>query len=317
MKEDDYAWGAHSGIQKAIRRGDLNLAKTCFDALWSEKEHRNWLKWRLPILVEEEAVWLCGELAEFLATKTDSERDWRKFIYQLTIATKNKDAGAVFALAEHMPTLRSKEMETARFWVPILGDGDPKNITDDLSEDLIAARKMSKYERSALRVMKFRANAGGMLGDRRCCLAAMIMIAERGLDKKRVNQMIQADIQRLGHQRKPATVNLPWYIFDMHTAVGKFAMSVFMKRAAAKFEIEDKAVLHDLWFLKESGLVARKLLAAPSEKNELTIFEQGLWGLHKERQLGAMDQKIVEQWPKIREELEKIVMWCLEVRDKN
>jgi hypothetical protein len=45
--------GCRSGIQKAVRRGDLDLAKTCFDVLWNSREERSWFKWRLPVIVAE------------------------------------------------------------------------------------------------------------------------------------------------------------------------------------------------------------------------------------------------------------------------
>jgi hypothetical protein len=76
MKREDELFGARSGIQKAIRRGDIDLAKTCFDLLWSEKSHQTWLKWRITVLVNEESWWLIGELSDFLSLKTAEEKDW-------------------------------------------------------------------------------------------------------------------------------------------------------------------------------------------------------------------------------------------------
>lgn len=91
LSPSDFLYGCRSGIQKAIRRGDLPLAKQCFDALWANKAQRAWLKWRTVAIVQEECSYYLGELAEFLEKKSDDEREWRRIFYEVTLTLKNKD----------------------------------------------------------------------------------------------------------------------------------------------------------------------------------------------------------------------------------
>uniref|UniRef100_A0A6M3M4F2 Uncharacterized protein n=1 Tax=viral metagenome TaxID=1070528 RepID=A0A6M3M4F2_9ZZZZ len=268
--------------------------------MWAEKEHRNWLKWRLSILVIEEAWYFTGELAHFLRTKSDAEEDWRKFIYRLCLIPKNKDADALWGLSstavERTPLLD----EVAR-WKDRIGDGDPSLIADELFEWLVDGEKLTDYEKDAIRVAKRRVGMGGMLGDKQQCIVTMILIAQYGIAK---NVVAQAEIDGLKRWKggKPKTVNLPWYVFDMHTAVGKMAMGILIKRKAAQFGNIDQEALSKLWFYMESGFVPK----------EMVSDSQAWWPAWREEELAGLPVKLWEKGMK--KEIQSIVNWCLEKR---
>ena len=329
MNEKDFLYGAHSGIQKAIRRGDLSLAKTCFDALWSEKEHRSWLQWRLPILVEEEMWYMLGELAEFLHEGTHEEKDWRRFIYQLVLCPKSKDPEALLYLAlDDDVEMDHAEMKEARVWVNRLTDEKIEAVADELFDEMKAGDKfgfgaLTKYELDAAKLMKFRTRTGGMAGDKQACMVAMILIAIRRLDKKQIKELVSASVNI--SIKKPRTVNLPWYCFDMHTLVGKWASSIFMKRAAPRLELDDltKEKFEDIWFYFESAVIPIKdlKLVSFSPTQELLPTESMWWGeiIKQTVPFGENSAKEVKGlWDsKMKREIESIVNWCLEKRGED
>jgi len=300
MRSDDLIYGCHSALQKAIRRGDLNLARTAFDVMWAEKEHRNWMKWRLSILVIEEAWYFTGELAQFLKLKSDTEEDWRKFIYRLCLIPKNKDADALWGLSS-IAVERTPLLDEVARWKERIGDGDPSLIADELFEWLVDGEKLTDYEKDAIRVAKRRVGMGGMLGDKQQCIVAMILIAQHGLQQERVKK---AEVEGLKRWKggKPKTVNLPWYVFDFHTALGKMARSIFLKRKAKDFGNIDEDGFSKIWFHLESGFVPKDLIAE----------SQAFWPAWREAELTGLPVKLWEKGMK--KEIQSIVNWCIERR---
>lgn len=332
MKSDDLIFGARSGIQKAIRRGDLDLAKTSFDLLWAEKEHQAWLKWRMPVLVGEEAWYMAGELSEFLAPKPTAEIDWRRFTYRLALTVKVKDADALCwwratppEEAEGVDVL-SRRLAAELDMMRSANQGeDPVATVEETVATLTAtAPYLTQYEKDGIDVLRKRIYAGGMVGDKWMLLAAIILIISRGIQKSYVSQSeaigMEAWKNKAG-KRKPRTVSLPWYVFDMHTQAGKFAMNVFMKRKAADFLIKDRDALQSVWFIEESAFVPPHLLIEVGADEEVILPHQTFWWQYvtdkmEAKVLGHTLEEFRENvWPKMQVELEGIVGWCLEKRE--
>jgi len=325
MKDDDLVYGARSGIQKAIRRGDLDLAKTCFDLLWAESKHRNWLKWRTPILVMEEVWWMAGELAELMQMENKQEKDWRRFIYLLTVVSKQKDAEPLVPLAGRLKVGIEEERIAVELKKRLDAvNGDPMKVAFWLTEHLMDFRKMSDYESAALETIRKRVFAGGMLGDRVGCLGVMILVAARGLKKEEVKRKIEEDwrLWKQKHGSKPPkTVNLPWYVFDMHTMVGKMAMRVFLKYREQKgFGWVTERDLDDLWFYAESAWVPAWMRTDVEDPTVASPFEQVWWPIEERLRLSKNGMSPMETrrlWKKkMGAEMKKIVEWCIERRDR-
>lgn len=272
MSDNDRLFGARSGIQKGIRRGDLDLVKTCFDILWNTKTQRNWLKWRLTVLVFEECWPMLGKLCEFYDTKPKEETEYRRFIYQLTLATKSKDAEyqilinapVDFFTAEQW---RHYELQNVKLLHDQIEDNDPATVVDSLFEETTVNSprgKISDYEKNAIRLLRKRVGMGGMLGDRMSCLSTMMLISFRGLDKKRTEADIKNGAKkwykRVGQARQPRTVPMPWYAFDMHTQAGKIGGRIFEKHKLRKYSGMDAAKFYSIWFFCESGKMEPSLI---------------------------------------------------------
>lgn len=318
-KQDDILFGAHSGIQKAIRRGDLDLAKTCFDLMWPEKAHQSWLRWRIAILVEEEAWWLVGELAKFLKDRPESEKEWRKFIYQLVICRKAKDSGGLFHVAKYLPNVDHPEVTAMRKVLAALDEGiSIEEIASETYENVIEAGDFSDYEKAALSIMRSRANMGGMLGDRICCVATMILIGSRGLDEKEVQKQIAEDFQKFKERsgKRPKKLKeLPWYVYDMHTAKGKWALNILAK----KQRDISKDELQGLWFHMVSAVIPFDQIVYVKPSPKPSPLKTVWWQMCIKHRLSFGNRPPKENLALWRDNLatqaEKLVLWCLEKGD--
>lgn len=318
LSEKNLQYGCHSAIQKAIRRRDLDLTKTAFDVLWNDAKHRSWLKWRLTVLVQEEAWYYLGALSEFLAKKTDDEREWRKFIYTLTIIPKMKDAGALSVTAVTLPPQEDdhEELKIVREYIE-KAKGDPASVVDEVFED--CAKTCSEYEKNALRILRVRATKGGMLCDRYCSLAAMVLIAKRGLVKEEIDSYVKEalSVWTTNFNRQPQMAELPWFVFDMHTAIGQLAFDVFMKRRASHYPGMTKELFDNIWFFMESGFTPNVAISYADVK-EPTPFQTIHWVPLVRRSIpyGEMSAKEVSiQWrEKLKWDVKALVEWALEKR---
>jgi hypothetical protein len=326
MRRDDFLYGAHSGLQKSVRRGDLDLAKTCFDAMWEIKEHKNWMQWRMPALVAEEAWYLAGEL-DNLRVEEEKEKAWRKMVYLLTLIPKNKDAGYMFPLSR----LHKDEFEAASGGVPFdhpemefcrgADRGDVVLSANSFPDYIADLRKLSKYEKMASNYLISRARAGGMIGDRWMCLAGVGLIYNRGLKEKEVKDLCKKSAEEYAEKgKKPKTVPMPWYAFDMHTQVGKIASSIFMRKHAASFGIKDEAHFHLLWFNLVSAYIPPDLRRWVYKNPPKTLaITDSLWApMEVNRRLMPHMQKenLKKKWAKMEVELKGIIEWLLKKREK-
>lgn len=67
--------GLKSGLQKSVRRGDLQLLRLCFHRLW--ELDRRWVLWRLPIICAEESEWFTFVYAIFCGKNMVVNATWK------------------------------------------------------------------------------------------------------------------------------------------------------------------------------------------------------------------------------------------------
>lgn len=327
---DDYTYGCRSAIQKSIRRGDLDLCKTAFDELWRHKEQRTWLKWRLPILVEEEAWHMAGELSKM--TTDPTEKELRRFIYRLCICTKNKDSHGLLILGYNHgqsayplpPSLEGHtEYETIKWLTSRTKGNDPAVLVPFVIDRCrkVAGRELSEYELAGIQTLADRVPKGGMLGDRHGCLTSMLLIAHRGINEKEIVSDVdqRASEWRDEHKRKPRKVDLPWYVFDMHTQAGKIALGIFMRNhAKKKWPDLDKDRFSKIWFSFSSGKMSRKITNYIDVTSAPTCFDTMWWipflrGYS--RLAGHTAKEVSNVWRlSMESEIESCVNWILNKR---
>lgn len=324
--ENDLLYGAHSGIQKAIRRGNLALARQCFNILWNNKVHRNWLLWRLPILVAEETWFLIGEYAQLQGTFTTPENTW-SFIATLVASTKNKDAAALHPLLSRCtfdpihPNRRDAELAIMHKALEE-GQGDPTRAAQFL-QDRIQLKTDPAYGHSAAQALVTRSASGGMVVDKWLCVGALVLLLHRRLDEKRIKITIARDRTAFKKNLREKQIaipkkTLPWYVFDKHTRVGKTAMSIFMRNHAQQFGVTSLADLNSLWLMLESLWVPEtSLKVVPKGTTSYNWMETVWWPLFEEieimRVTGQPYKKFrTTSWQDIKKELINIVTWILQ-----
>lgn len=293
----------------------MDLARTCFDALWGTKEHRHWLIWRLPILVVEEALYLVGELTAFLDQKSRDEMDWRRFYYRVVLADAARDAlGLRIIYNDHgIPDATHPELETLRCY----DLEDPNTVAAELLHDMGVEHKVTEYMAPAMGFLAGRAQWSGRLEDRQTLLAAMVILAHRGLTKEEALDISEIGVQRYLNSNgggKPRTVSLPWYVFDQDTRVGAVALKAFMKKHKV-----DKERLRRLWYYAGSQFVPAKMANwCKALKNEPRIWESMWWPMAVRVGLtfkGRDPKANYRIWAnQVRPEMQQVVEWALETR---
>jgi len=202
-------------------------------------------------------------------------------------------------------------------------EGDPVIGAERYWEGSIEGAGLSSYEKAAARLYRQRTTQGGMMGDRWACLGGMVMVKMRGLKKTAVQDAMEEGMRRHFEQngrRKPRIINLPWYVMDMHTAVGKFAMSVHLKRFAEKYPGLDRDKLDAVWFLMESVYSPPDQMTYQKydRRKKLTPVDN-MWfvkNMQLELPFGDYSAKEVsELWKsKMRKQLSSLVEWCAQKR---
>ncbi|MFX0094537.1 MAG: hypothetical protein ACFFBD_22570 [Candidatus Hodarchaeota archaeon] len=320
---ENYLYACHSGIQKAVRRGDLNLTKTCFDAMWDAGgKHRNFIRWRLPVLVNEDVHFMIGELAEFvqkiynIGDQQWLRNEYKKFLYKITLTNKAKDTEGLYFTAKkkYIKNMDNyPELIIMDNYLKQIQDNDPKTVVEHLYEGMLKEIK-TDYEKNALNFLRKRLYKGGMLDDQYACLAGMILIGTRGLDREAIRaHWISRVKDSSKNSEKPRYVPLPWYVYDMHTRLGKQAIKLFLNSNAQAYEISE-AKFKRMFFQIESAYIPEDLWTLVELKPGFshTCFESPWWRTFIINDLPFNSKKTVDEvldfWNStIREELKDCI----------
>lgn len=328
MTRDTEIYGCRSGIQKAIRRGQVGLAKRCFETIWNDPKSRQWLRWRLAAVIPEDAWGFTGEYVRFLATlkeKVSLEEDkdrWYKFILRLTIFRKNKDVTIAFMSDMPMDDPEGRLIRAAKRNVAIHGKGDPDKYDKTQLINLMQSisprqHPLTQYEQAAINLMQDRRFGGGLKSDKWLLIAAMILIWNRGLDEVKVTEELANQKQRYAGIKVVAPTELPWYIFDMHTRPGKMAMRVWLKNYNEKKWTEEE--FHTLWFHMESAKLGSKVVSdkvGPETNSENLDFTTHKWWGRKRIAGMAWDYAQAMWDNKIAPDAKRLVEWALSKEQK-
>jgi hypothetical protein len=162
----------------------------------------------------------------------------------LHILANGKGSGEKIVEEKHgngLSDLRRKQLLAAReLW---------KRCKDDEGRDEVWNHLTKRAEETgderiidAVWVLRYRFYSGGMEGDKRLMIAvAVLYLTEDDLSPPEMHE-----IDFTGR-----TGNWPWYVYDMHTRVGKKAMS----KAKKELGIRSWDWLQSVWFNNESGLI--------------------------------------------------------------
>ncbi len=179
------------------------------------------------------------------------------------------------------------------------------NNVEQIGEELAAFakeyRRLSAYEENAIEMLTRRLYMGGMLGVEQNCLTNMVFLINRPLIKEEVRDVVdkavKSHLKKHGKPKKLKT--LPWWAMDMHTMVGKIAMSIVWKKYKEK-GFKDSKELASLWFHMSSGLIPPSSANYVEVKAEPTPFES-MWHLPSLRAIipklnGKSPKEMSEYW---------------------
>lgn len=234
---------ARIGLAVAIRRFDLSLLKTCFDILWGKDPislDRNWLRWRLPIIIMHEACYLMGEYVEFqnritkqkiVVNSKQEERAYRAFLYKLSAAFKCKDALALYGLIQKLEVepeeryIIDMELTKSYWWLRELDRvGSNELVCSKLFRYLVHEEyppgffnvAKEKYCFDAVYYLMNFATSIGTDRDRRVAICNAILYGRRPMIKESIKKLWDNRIDLLLKDpkiKKPSTVQLPWYAY--------------------------------------------------------------------------------------------------------
>lgn len=274
---------------------------------------------------------MLGELARFIDMRADSqdfgeieEKDWRKFLYQVTLAPKSKDAWALLWLARNTEAQKDEhtELDLMRHWWDWVEGEDPTTAVDAMLESLedLAEPEFTPYERRAIEIVRARMLMGGMMGDRQALLAVLLLIYTRRLRPPSVKKRMEEGFQlyQANSPRRPRTVNLPWFAMDTHTHAGRMALSAFHKHYAPDWLSKDDAGL--IWFLTTSSHVPVGHAHWTAPKAAPKPWESMWWPIYLRTRLQALAEAkdvsvadLMAWWTNTcTPQLEELVTWALE-----
>lgn len=278
-----------SGIQKAIRRGNLSLLKKCFSKLW--EEDRSWLLWRLPVLACEEN-WLYAGIAVEMALNKEIQREqvW-KLLANLTLNPKNKEAEGIaelFYLYEKGFDVRKYIEDEAklRIFNEILEIKEKKELWKEDKEKYweLYSEPFSEVSKKFFNQMKRRINYAGP--------DYMFVVAAYFSTIYELEEVVLGEVPD-EESIEPAE-KLPWFVYDMHTSVGKI---VYYQLKKAFGEEMGEYIGNELWWFEESAVCDR-------------LVEDSYWW-RKNREIWYLRRgKTIEQAEKDWE------VWKSEVKDR-
>lgn len=304
----NFVWGSKSAIQKAIRRSDGPMLTQAFETLW--EWDRQWLLWRMPVLAAEEVWPLLGkthatvlEVKGYLKGEPGPrasamvKKKVGDVIREMCASEKEKSPGGLCGLAsdawakKYEPSnddeLRDRQWRAMRRLIKMVEEGQTREAWRVLSEK---ADKATEERRLIVTGAKYRYFAGGMSGDQMLLLgAAVIALTEKELPKLKKKKL--SWVERTGEW--------PWYVYDMHTKLGKNALKQVMEQQG----IRSYWWLANVWFEMESGWTDR-------------MAHTAYWWMEHDRVFQHVMKMNEEKWKKeggLRDAVKETVEGLLEV----
>lgn len=327
MEKDTFLYGCRSGIQKAVRRGEVSLAYTCFSSLWREETHRKWLVNRIPILAVEDAwhmAWDVGRtyasLRGVLYGSKDHVDKLLRLVMRLTVAVKNQDAGWLWSVAKDGPECDHPEWWAMRELVLAAkaAGGPGKRLSSRRVAEVLAAsfpgRELNDVERAAVEAAEKRRLLGGWEWDPLMCLATQVLVYNRGLDVAELEAMLDRQKAIYAGEEVEFLPELPWYVFDGHTRPGKLAMRVWFKQEEYEGGLE-KDKLEEFWFRVISAKLGDRVKPVFRSWREVKKPHWGetIWADENVRVvLGERGKELLSRWGAGQEERAiGLIRWAL------
>jgi hypothetical protein len=292
IDKDILLQGARRGLYRGISQGDLDLVKTSFDLLWSEREGRQAIRWSLPVYIIHTAWPLISEFINFLGhlssgsgisvDSKDEEKYYRGFVYRLAASVKSKDAFSLALLSDDIVEAPFSPVDKERHLFRSMRK-TALAFSFEVATNELFNRQMGKfaikgmippddYSINALMYCRARALSGGLFFDRMAFLAAMLLIGKRGLQKEKIRDAWRS----LKIEPKPQTIPFPEMVYDDKTAFGRQVFKGLEKKLLKKGL--DHTTLYTLWSRLEIDFTPKEALRIISPKKaQKADYHQSAW----------------------------------------
>jgi hypothetical protein len=230
--------GYGSGLSVAVSRSDMDLARTCFERIMTERSAPT-IAHDLVEIALEQCFYLIGDIIPIVREQYPSkERLWRGVQYMVAAPT-NKDAAALLRLA----TAGDAELEDKEFLMAkrLCSKSLVKAVR--MLEVSVNQLQLDEQQKEVATFLIAEASKPGLATYRALCLLALYLFIARGITRKKVHKAIKAN----GPLKKGKTRPLPWWAFSPEATVGKLAIKAFI----ATYGGIDEKTLARLWYLYE------------------------------------------------------------------
>lgn len=291
--------GYKSGIQKALRRGDLPLLKLCFTKLWETEP--KWISWRLVILCAEES-WKYMGIAGQLSWPEPQREDIWCLLVNVATHPKNKEAEGLNIFADKCEKLKENpkrlikdpvRMEIFNGWIGIkekieMMESDPEAFWG------LFIMPESEFAKEIVWTAKRRSKFGGMSGDKMLLFVAAYLACVTKVDPIELDEV-------LTEEEVEALQEIPWYCYDMHTGIGKIAH--YQIKKLFRDESMGEYVAMELWFNLGSAWCDKMV-----EDSYFWDLCLEAWAKRRKKTLNECREDYRKWIPKIKEKVEKILV---------
>lgn len=252
-----------NGITIGVRRGDLDLVKTCFDALWPS----SWLLWRIPQLIIDDMWYLIGEGARLLdrvqTFAQDKQQAYiRSIYYKLAVAVKCRDPRSIVQLYSEVPIKLDhyrvdQEYQAGAYWLKQADQTSMSDAANMLLNDLSGRHTgLSDYEKGIAAYLAKKASEPGDYVERGACLTSMILLERRRIDQEKIKSFLDTRLAeyKATNGPKPKTIKLPDYCDEEYLTkvLDKSELSQVSRNHVKEHLIVGRLNKKDLRFVKRS-----------------------------------------------------------------
>jgi hypothetical protein len=190
--------GVRPAISLAIANGDAELAHSALDLLWKFSEHRNWFKFKFPIMVLTKAFYLFPMYIEFMKRKPKEDKEaYKKFLTLLTVCKKDDRVEKTYKLMQKprkSNEYKNKLMAASRHYF-----GMSCSIHDQFGNDAVVACMIvdDPYNREIGREICKLINRGGTHADLQKYSIGILAYALEGMPKEKILDQVKTEMKRV------------------------------------------------------------------------------------------------------------------------
>lgn len=195
--------GVRPAISLAVANGDVELAHSALDCLWNYPEHRNWFKFKFPLMVLTKAFYLFPMYAEFMKRKPKDDKEaYRKFLTLLTVCKKDDRVGRTYKL--YLKPARSNEYKNKLARVSRHYLNSSHRLEDQFGNEVVVGCMVvgDVYNRGiAIEISKL-INRGGVYRDLQQYSIGILAFAMEGMTKEKILGLVKTEMNRVSEKPK-------------------------------------------------------------------------------------------------------------------